>query len=596
MTTKPTLTTTVTAASNAGSYGITAAGAVDANYSITYVSGTLSVTQAALTITANNQSKVYGAALPTFTASYSGFVNGDTSASLTTKPVLTTTATAASNVGSYAVTAAGAVDANYSITYVSGTLSVTQAALTITANNQSMVYGAALPALTANYSGFVNGDTSASLTTGPTLTTTATAASHVGSYGITAAGAVDANYRITYVGGTLSVTQAALTITANNQSMVYGSALPTLTASYSGFVNGDSSASLTTGPTLITTATAASHVGSYGIAAAGAIDADYSISYVGGTLNVTQAALTITVNNQSSVYGSALPALTASYIGFVNGDTSASLTAGPMLTTTATASSHFGSYGITAAGAVDADYAISYVSGTLSIKAALTITSNDLSKIYGSAVPATTASYRGLVNGSTNASLATSPSPLSPSIPATLLEAPTPALTRATMSLSAPQSPGLMTPPEQTMHWSQTVRAETVEVKQAELQAMSFETATSPIAGTSELLSFYLAREHRHSTIVTSTFTRHHTVSVEGDIQWHDVLAPRDDSGLAQSWGTRSIVTATGLTAAASLGYLVWTFGGGALLAGAMPPMPLWSSFNPAPVLSFASIESQRRR
>ena len=44
---------------------------------------------------------------------------------------------------------------------------MTQAALTITANNQSKVYGAALPALTASYSGFVNGDTSASLTTGP---------------------------------------------------------------------------------------------------------------------------------------------------------------------------------------------------------------------------------------------------------------------------------------------------------------------------------------------------------------------------------------------------------------------------------------------
>ena len=40
--------------------------------------GTLTVTTAALTITANNQTKVYGGALPTLTASYSGFVNGDT--------------------------------------------------------------------------------------------------------------------------------------------------------------------------------------------------------------------------------------------------------------------------------------------------------------------------------------------------------------------------------------------------------------------------------------------------------------------------------------------------------------------------------------
>ena len=59
--------------------------------------------------------------------------------------------------------------------------------------------------------GFVNGDTSASLTTQPTLTTTATASSHVAGnpYGITASGAVDADYTITYVAGSLTVTDRA---------------------------------------------------------------------------------------------------------------------------------------------------------------------------------------------------------------------------------------------------------------------------------------------------------------------------------------------------------------------------------------------------
>ena len=67
--------------------------------------------------------------------------------------------------------------------------------------------------------------------------------------------------------------------------------MPTLTASYSGFVNGDTSASLTTQPTLATTATASSHVAGnpYTITASGAVDTDYSISYVAGTLTVTPA-------------------------------------------------------------------------------------------------------------------------------------------------------------------------------------------------------------------------------------------------------------------------------------------------------------------
>ena len=190
-------------------------------------SGTSSVVNqtinpAALTVTVNGTTTVYGAGLPSFSASYSGFVNEDTSASLTTLPSFSTTASASSGVGSYSITASGAVDANYTINYVGGSLAVTPAALTITVNGTTTVYGAGLPSFSASYSGFVNGDTSASLTTLPSFSTTAIASSGVGSYSITASGAVDANYTINYVGGSLAVTPAALTITANGASKVYG--------------------------------------------------------------------------------------------------------------------------------------------------------------------------------------------------------------------------------------------------------------------------------------------------------------------------------------------------------------------------------------
>ena len=56
----------------------------------------VNVAKAPLTVTALNQTKVYGAALPTFTANYSGFVNGDSPASLTTAPSFSTAATASS--------------------------------------------------------------------------------------------------------------------------------------------------------------------------------------------------------------------------------------------------------------------------------------------------------------------------------------------------------------------------------------------------------------------------------------------------------------------------------------------------------------------
>ena len=408
--TRPTASTTATSASPAGIYAITPGGGVSPNYTFNYVAGTLTVGQATLTITANNQTKVYGFAMPPLTVSFSGFVNGDTQNSLTTQPTIGTTATATSAAGNYPITASGAVDPNYLITYGPGTLSVTPATLTITANNLSKTYGAVNPPLTFGYSGFVNGDTPASLSSPVTASTTATTNSPAGVYLITPSGGVDPNYNFVYNTGNLTVGQAVLTITANNQSKAYGTALPTLTIGYSGFVNGDTNTSLTTQPTINTTGTASSNVGTYPITVGGAASGNYAINYVQGNLTVTPVVLTITADNQTKAYGAALPAFTASYSGFVNGDTQASLTVPPTVFTTATATSPAGLYTIRARSAVDPNYTIAYVNGTLTIgQVALNIAANNASKAYGAANPAFTATYTGFVNGEGPASLTTQP-------------------------------------------------------------------------------------------------------------------------------------------------------------------------------------------
>src|SRR5207244_779141 len=178
------------------------------NFSPATATVLLDVLKAPLTITAQNKSKVYGAALPALTASYSGFVNGDTSASLDTPVSLGTPATPSSPVANYTISAAGAADANYAITFVNGTLTIAQAPLTIKADDKSRPAGQPNPPLTATYTGFVNGDTVASLDTPVVLSTTANSTSPAGSYPITASGAADANYTITFVNGTLTVTPA----------------------------------------------------------------------------------------------------------------------------------------------------------------------------------------------------------------------------------------------------------------------------------------------------------------------------------------------------------------------------------------------------
>jgi hypothetical protein len=87
----------------------------------------------------------------------------------------------------------------------------------------------------------------------------------------------------------LTVTPAPLTVTADNQTRPYGSANPTLTASYSGLVNRDGPA-VVSGLTLSTTATIGSGVGSYVITASGGTAANYTITTANGTLTVTPAA------------------------------------------------------------------------------------------------------------------------------------------------------------------------------------------------------------------------------------------------------------------------------------------------------------------
>ena len=108
----------------AGTAIITATQAGNENYLPMSKEYTLTVAKASLTITADDATRNVGEANPAFTAKYEGFVNGDDASVLTTQPVLSTTATEDSPVGSYDITVTGAAVANYDITYVKGTLTV----------------------------------------------------------------------------------------------------------------------------------------------------------------------------------------------------------------------------------------------------------------------------------------------------------------------------------------------------------------------------------------------------------------------------------------------------------------------------------------
>ena len=246
--------TTATSATGVGTATITASnGSLSAaNYNFNnLVNGVLSINPATLTVTADNKSRLYGAANPTLTETISGFVNGDNSSVVSGTATGSTTATSATGVGTATITASnsGLSAANYTFNnLVNGALTINPATLTVTADNQTRVYGGANPTFTETITGFVNGDTGSVVTGKVTASSTATSATGVGSSVITASnsGLSAANYNFTHlVNGALTINPATLTVTANNQTRLYGGVNPTFTETISGFVNGDNSSVVT---------------------------------------------------------------------------------------------------------------------------------------------------------------------------------------------------------------------------------------------------------------------------------------------------------------------------------------------------------------
>jgi len=261
------------AGENVGNYAINQGTlSAGANYTIDFTGANFAITQALLSVSANAQTKVYGAKDPKLTFTFSGLVNGDTSAVFTGA----LTRDAGQNVGNYAITQGTLAASNYTISFTGANFAITPATLTYIANSTNRTYGSDSPALSGKVTGFVNGDTLASATSGTlSFTTSATQASNVGTYAVTGSGlsANNGNYVFVQAQGNataLTINPATLTYVATSGTIDQGAPIPVLTGMVTGFVNGDTLQSATTGTLTFTTiATSASPPGVYAINGSG---------------------------------------------------------------------------------------------------------------------------------------------------------------------------------------------------------------------------------------------------------------------------------------------------------------------------------------
>lgn len=251
-------------------------------------------------------------------------------------------------------------------------LTVNKAELTVTANDQQILQGDPIPALTLAYSGFKNGDDAADLSAQPVATTTADQSSAAGDYEIKPGGGAAANYNFKYVPG-------RLTIVPSKQSQTITFA-PVPDKTY-GDLDFDPGASAGSGLPIeyVSSNTAVADTANGRIVIKGAGTTTISARQAGNsgwlaapdvnvTLTVNKADLTITAENKTRKVGEPNPTFTLQYSGFVYGETPAVLTAQPVAGTTADSNTPAGTYKITVSGAAADNYTIEYADGELTIE------------------------------------------------------------------------------------------------------------------------------------------------------------------------------------------------------------------------------------
>ena len=324
-----------------------------------------------LTAKVNSCSRQYGDENPQFSISYSGFLSGDNESVITTKPNLLTTALKTSDVGDYPITISGGSAANYEFVYEPGVLTVTKAPLTGKVNDATKMYGEQNPAFLIGYTGLKNGETNPVWIKSPIISTSATTASDVGQYDITATGGEARNYELSSItSGKLTITPAQLLITADDASMLYCSTIPNLTCKCTGFVGSDDEEVLSKMPKMQTNATQTSPVGTYPIEVSGAEAKNYMISYENGTLDILKRRLTASTKDYIRAYGEENPEFEISYSGFVNNEDEDVLQTKPQASTTATKRSDVGTYKISVGNGEAQNYEFLYIDGVLTIEKA----------------------------------------------------------------------------------------------------------------------------------------------------------------------------------------------------------------------------------
>jgi Concanavalin A-like lectin/glucanases superfamily/MBG domain (YGX type)/Bacterial Ig-like domain (group 3)/IPT/TIG domain/MBG domain len=274
----------------AGTYEVIASFAGTSNYLAASGTGTIVIGKATPSVTVNGGSFTYDGASHAATGSATG-IGGSSLGPLTF--TYNGSANAPVNAGTYDVVGSFAGDANYLAASGTSTITIGKATPVLTWTHPgAIVYGTPLGSTQLNASANVAGTFSYAPAAGVVL-------------GAGGGQPLSASFTPAdtgnYVGGSVAtaidVAAAPLIVRANDATKAFGAPLPAFGVTFTGFVNGDTPASLGGALTLNSAAGAGSPVGFYPIFPGGLTAVNYAISFVNGTLSIVRASVDVVVSS-----------------------------------------------------------------------------------------------------------------------------------------------------------------------------------------------------------------------------------------------------------------------------------------------------------
>lgn len=244
--------------------------------------------------------------------------------------------------------------------------SVGKAALTVTADNVTVTYGEPKPEFTAQINGFVNGEGKGDLTGTLEFDCAYAAGSPVGTYPITPKGLTSNNYSISFVYGTLTVTENAVPMPTApvGKTLTYNAGLQDLIIPGSA-EHGTMVYSLSQNGPWYTAVPQAKDAGVYTVWYKVVGDPGYSDTAPNSvTAVINKAPLTIKALDRRAYVGERMPAFAYDVVGLLGSDT---LDKAPSFSCNANMNMP-GTYVIRIFGAEAANYDISYVNGILTVE------------------------------------------------------------------------------------------------------------------------------------------------------------------------------------------------------------------------------------